>query len=188
MFLAMSVFTNPSSGSIEHAHAYTAAVLDLLGGRNPMDVLQETPAALQKIVAGLSDSQMAKAEARGKWSIRQVLQHLADSELVWGYRLRMVLAEDRPPLTGYDQDLWAERLRYDEANTEHALGAFGVLRRANLRLLASASGDDLERVGVHAERGEESVRRMIKLYAGHDLLHLGQLDRIRHSVGALTPG
>lgn len=147
-----------------------------------MDVLQDTPVALRKALAGLSEVQMAEPEAKGKWSIRQVVQHLADSELVWGYRLRMVLAEDRPPLTGYDQDLWAQRLRYDKTNVENALGDFAVLRRANLRLLESASGDDFKRVGVHAERGEENVGHMIGLYAGHDLLHLRQLDRIRGIV------
>jgi DinB superfamily len=85
-------------------------------------------------------------------------------------------------LTGYDQDLWAERLGYDEADADRALQDFGVLRRTNLRLLARASGEDLKRVGVHAERGEESVEHMIRLYAGHDLLHLQQLVRIRRAV------
>jgi DinB superfamily len=178
----MSVFSNPASRSIEQAKAYTAAVSDLLGARNPMEVLQETPLALRKALAGLSEGQMAEPEARGKWSVRHVVQHVADSELVWGYRLRKVLGEDRPPLTGYDQDLWAQRLRYDEANVENALDDFGILRRSNLRLLTGASGDDLKRVGVHAERGEESVGHMIGLYAGHDLLHLRQLDRIRQAV------
>lgn len=178
----MSVFSNPASRSIEHAKAYTAAVLDLLGSLNPVDVLKETPVALGRALAGLSDSQIVEPEAKGRWSVRHVVQHLADSELVWGYRLRMVLAENRPPLTGYDQDLWAERLHYEGADVENALGDFAVLRAANLRLLASASADDLERVGVHAERGEESVGRMIRLYAGHDLLHLRQLDRIRQAV------
>jgi hypothetical protein len=162
--------------------AFQAAVLDLLGARNPMEVLQETPLALRNALAGLSEGQTAEPEARGKWSVRHVVQHLADSELVWGYRLRKVLGEDRPPLTGYDQDLWAQRLRYDEANVENALDDFGVLRRSNLRLLTGASGDDLKRVGVHAERGEESVGHMIGLYAGHDLLHLRQLDRVRRAV------
>jgi hypothetical protein len=178
----MSVFTNPASGSIEHAKAYTSAVLDLLGARNPLEVLQETPPALRSAIAGLTVGQLAQPEAPGKWSVRQVVQHLADSELVWGYRLRMVLAEDRPRLTGYDQDRWAQRLRYAEADVEDALGDFAVLRRSNLRLLAAAPADDLERVGVHAERGEEKVRHMIRLYAGHDLLHLRQLERIRRAV------
>jgi DinB superfamily len=178
----MSVFTNPASRSAQQATAYTAAVLDLLGARDPVEALQNTVSALEQIRQGLSTEQITRPEAPGKWSIRHVLQHLADSELVWGYRLRMVLAHDRPPLTGYDQDLWAERLGYDEADADQALEDFGLLRRANLRLLACASDEDLKRVGVHAERGAESVEHMIRLYAGHDLLHLEQLARIRRAV------
>jgi hypothetical protein len=178
----MSVFTNPASRSAEQAAAYTAAVLDLLGARNPIETLQDTISALEQVRHGLSAEQVTQPEAPGKWSVRHVLQHLADSELVWGYRLRMVLSHDRPRLTGYDQDLWAERLGYDEADANRALEDFGVLRRTNLRLLARASGEDLKRVGVHAERGEESVEHMIRLYAGHDLLHLEQLARIRRAV------
>ena len=178
----MSVFSNPASRSLEDAKAYTSAVLDLLGDRKPIEVLQDTPAALQTAMGGLSTQQLATPEMTGKWSMRQVVRHLADSELVWGYRLRLVLAQERPPLTGYDQDRWAERLHYDEADTSDALEQFAVLRRGNLKLLHRATPDDLKRVGVHAERGEESVERMIGLYAGHDLLHLRQLDRIRQAI------
>ncbi len=85
-------------------------------------------------------------------------------------------------MIGYDQDLWAERLGYDEADADQALEDFGLLRQANLRLLARASDEDLKRVGVHAERGAESVEHMIRLYAGHDLLHLEQIARIRRAV------
>ena len=129
----MSVFTNPASGSAEQAKAYTGAVLDLLGDRKPMDVLQAMPPALRQILGGLTERQITEPEATGKWSAGQVVQHLADSELVWGYRLRMVLAQDRPRLTGYDQDLWAERLRYDEANAALAVEDFEVLRRSKDR-------------------------------------------------------
>src|SRR5215475_15204685 len=178
----MSVFTNPASRSAEQAAAYTKAVLELLSARDPIEVLQDTVSALEQVRLGLSTEQLTQPEAHGKWSVRHVLQHLADSELVWGYRLRMVLAHDRPQLTGYDQDLWAERLGYDEASADRALQDFGALRRANLRLLARASDEDLKRVGVHAERGEESVEHMIRLYAGHELMHMEQLARIRRAI------
>ena len=178
----MSVFTNPASRSPEHAKAYTAAVLELLGDKNPLDVLRQTEAAVVKTLDGLSADEMSKPERPDKWAMCHVVQHLADSELVWGYRLRMVLAHDRPPLTGYDQDLWADRLGYVEADTRNALREFAVLRAANLRLLTRATEEDHARVGLHAERGEESVDQMMRLYAGHDLLHLRQLDRIRRAV------
>ena len=178
----MSVFTNPASRSIEQARAYTAAVLDLLGSNDPMSVLHSTPDGLRSVVDHLTERELSRPEAPGKWSIRHVVRHLADSDLVWGYRVRMVLAQDRPILTGYDQDRWADRLRYDQAEVDVSVEEFSVLRRSNLGLIAAASPDDLERVGVHAERGEESVAHMIRLYAGHDLLHLRQLARIRHAI------
>lgn len=178
----MSVFTNPASKSAQEATAYTSAVLGLLGDRDPFEVLLETTAGLGRAIKGLSAAKLTQPEAPGKWSIRHVMQHLADSELVWGYRLRMVLAHERPAITGYDQDLFAERLSYDRADAKQALSDFEHLRASNLRLLSHAAPDAFKRVGVHAERGEESVAHMVRLYAGHDLLHLRQIDRIRGAV------
>jgi uncharacterized damage-inducible protein DinB len=178
----MSVFTNPASSSREQGKAYTAAILGLLGDRNPQDVLKRTEKELRKAIKGLTGRQLARPEAPKKWSIAQVLQHLADSDLVWGWRLRMVLAHDRPPITGYDQDAWADRLGYAFAKADDALEQFQVLRAANLRLIKRAAPADLDRVGIHSERGEESVAHMMKLYAGHDVLHLNQIRRIRESL------
>src|SRR5262245_6846561 len=135
----MSVFTNPASRSAEQASAYVTAVINLLGDRDPVEALQSSVSAIEQVLRGLSVEQVTRPESDGKWSIRHVLQHLADSELVWGYRLRMVLAHDRPRLTGYDQDLWVERLGYDEADAEQALQDFGAVRRTHPRLVASAS-------------------------------------------------
>ena len=122
----------------------------------------------------------------GKWSIRMVAQHLADSELVWGWRLRMIFAQDRPPITGYDQDAWATRLRYNDVPIEHALDDFELLRGSNLRLLSRMPESDRARVGVHSERGEESVAHLMRLYAGHDVLHIAQIDRIKKGLSAVS--
>ena len=178
----MSVFSNRSVDSPQERGQYAKAVLDLVGGREPMSVLRETPAAAARAVDGLSPAQLRRPEAPGKWSIAQVLQHLADSDLVWGWRMRLILAQDRPAITGYDQDLWADRLHYAEADPVEALETLRVLRRGNLGLIARATPQDLQRVGVHAERGEESAGYLCGLYAGHDLLHLRQIDRIRRTV------
>jgi DinB superfamily len=178
----MSVFTNPANGAAGQAAAYVSAILDLLGTQDPMQVLHATPAALRRAIDGLPSVVLRQPERVGKWSIAQVLQHLADSDLVWGWRVRLILAHDRPAITGYDQDLWAERLRYELADPAESLATFDALRGANLRLLERATAADLARVGVHAERGEESVEHMLGLYAGHDLLHLRQIARIREAV------
>jgi uncharacterized damage-inducible protein DinB len=178
----MSVFTNPGSASKEHADAYIAAVLDVLNDSDPLDVLQATPAAFSRAIDGLSPAELCAAEKPGKWSAQQVLAHMADSEVVWSWRLRMVLAHDRPPLTGYDQDLWAERLGYEDADADLSLRVFTTLRERNIALLRRAGPEDLRRVGMHEERGEESVKHMMRLYAGHDIVHARQLERVRNAV------
>jgi hypothetical protein len=183
----MSVYSNRSGDPPQERAAYADAILDLLGSRDPMSVITTTAARLKDAIAGLPLDTLRKPEAPGKWSIAQVMQHLADSDLVWGWRVRLILAQDRPPITGYDQDLWADRLAYADADPAAALDLFAAVRRANLRLLERATPEDLKRVGVHAERGEESVGHLRRLYAGHDLLHLRQIARIRAAIGALTP-
>jgi uncharacterized damage-inducible protein DinB len=178
----MSVFTNPATGAAEHASAYIAALLELVGEREPVAVLRETIEVLPRAIAGLSAEQLRRPEAPGKWSIAQVLAHLADAEIAGAWRFRLVLAQDRPVLTGYDQDRWAERLNYSEADPADSIELFTALRRANLRLLDHVSALDLKRVGVHAERGEESVEHLRRMYAGHDLLHRRQIERIRVAI------
>jgi len=178
----MSVFSNTSKDSPELRAQYAAAVLGLVGERAPLDVLRETPGAAARAVATLTPEKLRTPEAQGKWSIAMVLRHLADTDVVWGWRMRLILAQDRPPITGFDQDLWADRLDYAHADPNESLESFAVLRRDNLRLLERATPEDLERVGVHAERGEESAGYLVRLYAGHDLMHLNQIDRIARSI------
>jgi hypothetical protein len=182
MELSMSIFSNPASSSPSETAAYVAALLHLLGENDPVIILRETPAALQRFLGTVPAQMVATPEAPGKWSVREVVQHLADSELVGGFRLRMVLAHDRPHLTGYDQDLWARRLGYRDVEVGDAFEQFAALRRANVRIWQDLNPMDLVRVGIHGERGEESLEHMRRLSAGHDLLHLQQLERIRASL------
>jgi hypothetical protein len=179
----MSVFTNPAGAAIEHARAYVSAILELLGDQDPLAVLRETPNQLERIATTTLRHVLARPEAPGKWSMGQVLAHLADSDLVWGWRLRLILAQDRPPLTGYDQDKWADRLGYADIDPRDSVAQFSILRKGNLRLVGIATPEDMQRVGVHVERGEESLAHQLKLYAGHDILHLNQLERIRKAIG-----
>jgi DinB superfamily len=178
----MSVFSNTSKDPAELRAQYASAVLGLVADRDPRDVLRDTPGALARVVASLTPEQIKTPEAPGKWSIAAVMRHLADTDVVWGWRMRLILAQDRPQITGFDQDLWADRLDYADADPNESLETFTVLRRDNLRLIERATPDDLSRVGVHAERGEESAGYMVRLYAGHDLMHLAQIDRISRAV------
>src|SRR5512140_686475 len=153
----MSELSYSTSTAREQAKAYVASILKALGSRDAMEVLAETPATLRRAVSGLTASQDGAPERAGKWSVRQVVQHLSDSELVGAFRFRMILAHDAPELPGYDQDLWATRLHYETCDLETSLGDFATLRNANLRLLRRATPADLARVMRHAERGDESL-------------------------------
>jgi uncharacterized damage-inducible protein DinB len=183
----MSIFSNRFSAARHEAGDYTQALLGLLGDREPIALLEKTPAEVARRVAGLSRDDLGRPEAQHKWSIAQVVRHLADSEIVWGYRMRRILAEDRPAIHGYDQDLWADRLHYERAEADLALAELRALRLGHVRLLRALGPAERQRVGVHTERGEESVEHMIRMYAGHDLLHLNQLDRIRKTLRLEQP-
>ncbi len=174
----MTTFTNPAGAAPEAATAYIEAILGKLGDRDPREVLAATPERLGHLVRDLPPAVLHRPEAAGRWSVGQVLAHLADSELVWAFRLRMVLGQERPSLAGYDQDAWAERFSYADVDPSTSLDRFDVARGWNLTLLDRLPDAALDRVGVHAERGEESVRHMIRLYAGHDLVHVAQVRRI----------
>lgn len=179
----MSTVSGLFAEATAQAPTYVASLLAHLEDRDPLEVLAETPGALADLMAGLSEAQEVAPEAPGKWSIRQVVAHLADSELVGGFRFRMVLAHDAPELPGYDQDLWAERLRYQETPAAVALEDFKTLRASTLRLLRRATPEDFQRVMRHTERGDESLEKMARLYASHDLVHRKQIQRIRRVVG-----
>jgi hypothetical protein len=179
----MSELSYSAANAADQAEAYVASILRALGGRDPLEVLAETPGALRQAVAGLTPEQEAAPERPGKWSVRQVVQHLADSDLVGAFRFRMVIAHEAPELPGYDQDLWAQRLGYEDIDLATSLQDFTTLRNLNLRLLRRATPEDLRRVMRHAERGDEPLSRMVALYAGHDLTHLAQIRRIRQALG-----
>lgn len=163
---------------------YAAAILEFLGERDPLDVFVETPAKLREAVAGLSDAQLRAPERPGKWSVVAVVQHLADAELTLGFRYRKVLAQPGEPIPAIDQDAWAENLEYENVAIEDALGDFEALRRANLRVLRKVLPHQWDLVGLHEQRGEESLGHMVRLYAGHDCYHLRQIERIREAIGA----
>jgi DinB superfamily len=180
----MSELSYSASNAVGQAQAYVASLMRALGSRDPLEVLASTPEALRDAVRGLTSAQDATPERPGKWSVRHVVQHLADSELVGAFRFCMILAHDAPEVPGYDQDRWAERLHYQESDVETALLEFSALRHANIRLFRRATPDDLLRVMRRAEREDEPLGQMIPMYAGHDLIHLAQVRRIRGAIGA----
>jgi len=178
----MPLYSNPALSSKSDSFQYTSSVLEQLGSRDPLAVLETLPVALANEITGLSLEELRRPEGPGKWSMIEVIQHLADAELVWAYRLRQVLSEDRPVIAGYNQNEWAARLHYSEASLHEAFEQIRIFRAANLRLIQGLSEEQLQRVGIHEERGPETVEHMIRLFAGHDLVHRRQLARIRARI------
>jgi hypothetical protein len=180
-------FGNPAANAAAAAPAYVRALLDLLGDRDPIEVAAEQLSWLQRRTAGLDDAVLRRPEAPGKWSVIQVIQHLADSDIVAAWRTRQILCEDRPAIQGYDQDAWARTLGYADASLEVALGQLRGVRTANIRLWRSLSPAQRERVGIHSERGPESLDLLIRLMGGHDLVHRRQIDRALAAAGVPAP-
>lgn len=150
-----------------------------LGEENPYDAMFETPRRLRRLVKGLTERQLSRPPAPGKWSIKQIVAHLADGEVVLGARYRFVAAHEKPAIPGYDQDLFVERLGVENATTEELLADFEMARAVNLGLLTRLPDEAFARVGIHSERGEESIETMAVTYAGHDRVHLEQIETIR---------
>lgn len=180
--MTTSPFSNPATGAVHNSAAYIQALLDLLGGREPIPVQRELSSALAELTSGLSAAQLVRPEAAGKWSIVQVVQHLAQTELVYAYRYRVVLAQDDPEIPGFDQERWVARLAFDTEDLAKAMARLRQLRSWNLELLEGLSADQWRRSGRHAERGVETVRRIADLGAAHDLVHRRQIERIRSAV------
>ena len=171
-------FSNPASSAAASAGAYVRALLDVLGERDPLEVLGELDGWLDQRFSGVPEAALRRPEAPGRWAAADVVQHLADSELVLGFRMRMILTEDRPALQGYDQDRWAGMLRYSDVPLGEARAQLRALRTANLRVLRPLGPAEMQRVGMHSERGPESLGHLVRLMGAHDLVHRGQIDRI----------
>jgi hypothetical protein len=163
----------------EAAAAYKARILSYQQGADFLALLAEAPQKLAKLIDGVTAEQLARRPAPQKWSIQEIVAHLADDELVGGYRLRMILSSPGTPIQAFDQDVWALSGRYEQIDVRTSLEMFRVLRQANLALLRSLDSPEWEMFGVHAERGVETVRDIAMYFAGHDINHFRQIEAIR---------
>lgn len=172
----------------EVVDAYVRALLDLLGDDDPLEILEATVEAVRAEVDACPAALRRAPEAEGKWSVVEVVRHLADMEGIFWYRLRRVLAQPGDPVQSVDQDAWASAQDYAGSDPRESLDDFAHLRSMNLRWLRRRDAAEWSLQGNHAERGPESLRRMVELLAGHDRAHLRQLARIRAAVVGDGPG
>jgi hypothetical protein len=162
----------------ETPQQYTQRILAHSHGQDPVKVQSATSRKLARLIKGFSASKLRKRPAPDKWSVAEILAHLADVELVIGWRLRSILGDPGTPVQAYDQNAWVISGHYDKRDPVKSIELHRVVREANLSLLKSLSRDQWKHYGQHAERGQESIEHIVRMVAGHDINHIRQIERI----------
>jgi len=144
-----------------------------LGDQDPMAVLSTTAPRLSELSRTIG-SRINQPIAPGKWSPRQIITHLADCDLAFGFRYRQTLALDNHTVQPFDQDAWATN--YAAYDADQALATFLALRNWNLALLRALTPEQLAKTCQHPERGQETFKTLMEISAGHDINHLRQLE------------
>ena len=163
----------------ETVEQYIARIRANVAGKDPLAVMKQTPAKMREVVASASPAQIDYRPAPGKWSIREQLAHLADAEMVIAARIRWAAAEPGTGVVAYDQDKWANTSRYAEIPAEASLALFSTVRQSTLAFIERLSAE--QRAGAytqHAERGKETLERILEMTAGHDINHLETMMKL----------
>ena len=162
----------------ETPEKYTQRILGYVEGQQPLDVLAATANKLDGLIKGVSTTELCRRPAPERWSVNEIAAHLADAEIVSGFRIRFILGAPGSPIVAYEQDQWVISGHYDRRDPQESVDLFSALRAANLSLLKSLDARQWKHFGVHSERGQESIELMVRMMAGHDNNHLLQIDEI----------
>jgi DinB superfamily len=158
----------------ETPEQYVRRILGYLDAKDPLAILEATPAALSRLVGALDETRLRARPSSQRWSMAEIVAHLAEVELVVGYRVRTILATNGAAIQAFDQDEWAKR--YAHTPVALSLEMHRGLRAVNLSLYRSLTSEEWQRYGLHSERGKETIDHIVKLAAGHDLNHLRQMS------------
>ena len=145
--------------------------------------LRDFPDRLRRAVDGLSDDALTRPEKEGKWSIAQVIAHLAQFEMIVAHRIRAILASDTPSLIAFDQERWIRDVYRGEPVSE-LIDQLAFIRGMNLKFLERLSEDQWNRAGIHPQYGHNTIRELIARFERHQEKHLGQIERIKNSVSS----
>jgi hypothetical protein len=162
----------------ETAQQYTQRILANAQGQDPLKVQSATTKKLGRLIKGVPTAKLRKRPAPDKWSVAEIMAHLADVEIVIGWRMRSILGAPGTPVQAYDQNAWVIAGHYEKRDPRKAIELHGAVREANLALLKSLSSDQWKHYGQHAERGQESIEHIVRMVAGHDINHIRQIERI----------
>jgi DinB superfamily len=162
----------------ETPQQYTQRILGYVEGKQPLEVQASTPGKLERLIKGLSVTKLRERPAADRWSVSEIVAHLADAEIVTGFRMRLILGAPGAPIAAYDQNSWVTSGHYDKRDPLKSVEQFRVLREANLALLESLTPEQWKHYGMHSERGQETMELIVRMAAGHDINHLQQIERI----------
>lgn len=162
----------------ETPEEYKARLAAYVEGKDVVKMQRDAPQILLRLTEGIAEEKLKQRPAPGKWSVTEIIAHLAEDELTSSWRYRQMLEHKSPALLGFDQDLWASLGEYGAWKPKDALDMFRLLREANLRMFANLTTEQWQRDGVHAERGKMTVRQLCRHMAAHDLNHIEQVRRI----------
>ena len=162
----------------ETAEQYIGRILGYVEGQDAIKVQRTTAPKLKKTIQGLTPSQLKWRPEPAKWSIAEILAHLADAEVVASWRMRSVIGENGITIQPFDQDAWASVFEYQKRDAKLSLETFRVLRENNLAMLKEIPKQTWDNYGMHLERGKESIAHLTRMFAGHDTNHVLQVERI----------
>ena len=162
----------------ETAEQYIQRILGHVDGQDPIKVQQSTAPKLKKLTQGLTPKQMIWKPEPGKWSIAEIVAHLADAEIVGSWRMRSIIGDSGTTIQPFDQDAWVSAFDYGKRDPKQSVELFRVLRENNLAMLRALPGEAWEFYGMHQERGKETIAHVVRMFAGHDTNHLLQIERL----------
>jgi hypothetical protein len=171
----------------ETAQEYIQRILGHVDGQDAIQVQRKTADKLKKLSHGLSPKQLRWRPEPGKWSITEIIAHLADVEVVASWRLRSVIGENGITIQPFDQDAWASVFNYAGRDVKRSLETFRVLRENNLAMLKEIPRATWDNYGNHLERGKETIAHLTRMFAGHDGNHIQQIERIVDQLKAKQP-
>lgn len=162
----------------ETPQQYSQRILGHIDGQDPLKAQSVAAKKLERLVKSASAAKLRKRPAPDRWSISEIVAHMADTEIVIGWRIRSIAGAPGTQIQAYDQDAWAAAGLYAKRDPRKSIEQFRAVREANLAFYKSLSPEQWKHFGMHAERGEESIERIARLIAGHDINHILQIERI----------
>lgn len=157
---------------------YLARIRRHSADKDPLALQRESAQVLAELIANRSDESLKKRPATNKWSVGEILAHLAEDEIATAWRYRQMVEHSGIELAGFDQDMWSRVGDYGTRAPRESLELFRLLRNANLTFLQKLTPDQWECFGIHAERGRITVKDLASHMAGHDLNHIEQVRAI----------